>query len=542
MFLFDSPGKPFSHGGYFPGDTQAWLDMTDPRITFFFATNSEALWGGDEVCCPGTPPSVCGPSVTCGVDGLGNPISPVKRKKFTHALPNPNAIGAMDSWFLFELKADLYALFASSSCALPTDDHFGDFLPNEPHARCQDVTVAAGPTCSADVTASQVDAGSTGGTSPPTLSPAGPYAGVGPHNVKLQVSNGTSVSTCDAKITVQDSTPPTVTAPANISVTTCDSGAVVLGTANATDNCGFPITQKFLVAANGTAISPPIEIVGSTMTVGPGTYTVQYVATAGGLSSAPATQTVTVRAAVQASQSFALDDRAVLRQPSGTAAALFNSGTGTTSLGYDAKSGSIVSKPAVTALDRATITGNIISAGSITAPHAVVSGTQTPFATLPPMSGLPSLPAFPTPTLADATVNSGTLTIAPGSRTNGTVNGGTLVLQAGTYYFRNLTINSGGTVRAPTGTTIYVRDSLAFRSSIRQPTGTAVQSVTLGYAGTAATAIEATFNGTFVAPNASVMFGVGSGLTFTGAFYARSIEVRPASTLVCQTSAALPPS
>ena len=66
--------------------------------------------------------------------------------------------------------------------------------------------------------------------------------------------------------------------------------------------------------------------------------------------------------------------------------------------------------------------------------------------------------------------------------------------------------------------------------------------MTLGYSGTAPTSLEATFNGSFVAPNASVMFGVGSGLTFTGAFYAKGLEVRPASTMVCQTSSALPPS
>ena len=311
--------------------------------------------------------------------------------------------------------------------------------------------------------------------------------------------------------------------------------------ARATTARSTPSIQTTIVAANGTPITP-ITVTGGQVTLGPGTYTVQYVATSGGVPSAPATQTVTVRAAVQASQTFALDDRAVLKQSNGNPAALFNSGTGATSLGYDAKSGSIVSKPSVSALDRAVITGNVITAGSITAPHATITGTQTQFVTLPPMSGLPALPAFPAPNQMDVTVNTGTQTIGPGSRVGGTVNGGTLVLQAGTYYFRNLTINNNVTVRAPAGTTIYVRDSLAFRSSIRQPTGTAVQTVTLGYSGTAPTSLEATFNGSFVAPNASVMFGVGSGLTFTGAFYAKGIEVRPASTMVCQTSSALPPS
>ena len=50
--------------------------------------------------------------------------------------------------------------------------------------------------------------------------------------------------------------------------------------------------------------------------------------------------------------------------------------------------------------------------------------------------------------------------------------------------------------------------------------------------------LNAPFNGTLVAPNAQVFFGTGAGMTFTGAFYAQSIDVRPGSTLVCLTSAA----
>lgn len=61
----------------------------------------------------------------------------------------------------------------------------------------------------------------------------------------------------------------------------------------------------------------------------------------------------------------------------------------------------------------------------------------------------------------------------------------------------------------------------------------------LGFGGSS-TVIKETFNGTLVAPNASVAFGIGSGRTFTGAFDARVLEVRPQSTLVCQASAAAP--
>jgi hypothetical protein len=63
-------------------------------------------------------------------------------------------------------------------------------------------------------------------------------------------------------------------------------------------------------------------------------------------------------------------------------------------------------------------------------------------------------------------------------------------------------------------------------------TGTVVSSF-LGYAGSADLRLEAPLDGTCVAPNAHVYFGTGAGLTFTGSFFARIIEVNAGSDLVC---------
>ncbi len=77
-------------------------------------------------------------------------------------------------------------------------------------AVCQDVLVDADASCQADVTAEEVDNGSTGYTSL-TLEPAGPYE-LGDTQVMLIASNDEGdADTCDALITVQDNTPPTIT-------------------------------------------------------------------------------------------------------------------------------------------------------------------------------------------------------------------------------------------------------------------------------------------------------------------------------------------
>ena len=110
-------------------------------------------------------------------------------------------------------------------------------------------------------------------------------------------------------------------------------------------------------------------------------------------------------------------------------------------------------------------------------------------------------------------------------------------LGSGDFFFQTLTMNSGAVVRVTPTTRVFVRNSFTAQASFLATAGTAVQPIFFGFAGSSLT-FDATFNGTLVAPNATVFFGTGSGLTFTGAFYGRTLEVRPASTLVCLTGAA----
>jgi hypothetical protein len=509
-FGLNASSKPYYHGGYIPGDTHAGWMMRVDGISFAFAGNADSLH--------------------C----FGDSQTP-SQTQWTHAL------GSASGVWEGEVLNDLTIIFDNCGSQLPDRDDFGDFLP-EPRAVCQDVPVPAGPSCTAAVTPQQVDAGSTSGNAnPPSLSlePPGPF-GLGPNTVTLSASNGTSTSTCSATITVGDVTPPVIVAPNDIVVTKCDAGPISLGTPSVSDNCGATFSVH-LIATNGVVLTTPIPIFGGQAVLGPGVHTIRYSAT-DGVTNAEDTQLVTVTAAIQASASFILNDGAVVRLPGGAGAGVFNSGYGATLIGENARSGGIVSLGATQVLDEGIVEGSIVSSGGINvSASASVSGSQSPFTQLA-MSGLPGLPTFPPTSGSNITVNSGqTQSLTPGSRPSVTVNsGGTLVLGAGDYFFQQLTIQSNSTVRVNPSTRVFVSSAMAFRSPFRASSGTAIQPIQLGYAGSVLL-LEAVFNGTLVAPNASVAFGASSGLVFTGAFYARAIEVRAQSQLVCQTSGALAP-
>lgn len=309
-----------------------------------------------------------------------------------------------------------------------------------------------------------------------------------------------------------------------------------MGQATATDNCASSLTPAGqVVVSNNVTLTTPIPVTGGQAVLGIGTQVVVWTVSDGVNPPVTADEIVLVNPAIAATKSFLVDDRAQVQNSAGGFGAVVNSGTGLTRIGNDARTGAIVSVGPVDLLHRAFAAGNVTS-GSIVSKEAddTVSGTISSNVTVT-IPAPPALPAIPAPTEGFVTINSATgLALAPGSYAGATVNGGTLVLGAGDYYFTSLTINSNSIVRAAATTRVIVADALVMNAPFYASSGTSVQPIFLGFAGSSL-GIYADFDGTLVAPNATVLFGTGSGSVFIGSFFGSVFEVNPASALVCKT-------
>ncbi|HJQ27282.1 MAG TPA: HYR domain-containing protein, partial [Blastocatellia bacterium] len=138
----------------------------------------------------------------------------------------------------------------------PVVSYFTASLNSTPVAKCKNVTVSAGADCTANAS---IDDGSfdpdKGDTITVTQSPAGPYP-KGMTTVTLTVTdNHQASSSCMATVTVNDTTPPTLTCPANISTNTdpnqC-SAVVKYAVPMAMDNCPGVGTVVCMPASGST--------------------------------------------------------------------------------------------------------------------------------------------------------------------------------------------------------------------------------------------------------------------------------------------------
>ncbi|KPK88701.1 MAG: hypothetical protein AMJ94_14405, partial [Deltaproteobacteria bacterium SM23_61] len=158
-----------------------------------------------------------------------------------------------------------------------------------PDAICQDVTVSAGPFCTASAS---IDNGSFDPDGDPiilTQTPEGPYP-LGETLATLTATDPKGLAgRCDGTITVVDTTPPSLVSPAGLNLS-LEPGSTVcevfvsddqLGQATVEDNCPGGLT----ITRTGVPADHLFQL---------GTTTLTYTATDAGGNTATATQTVTV--------------------------------------------------------------------------------------------------------------------------------------------------------------------------------------------------------------------------------------------------------
>jgi serine protease len=235
--------------------------------------------------------------------------------------------------------------------------------------------------------------------------------------------------------------------------------------------------------------------------------------------------------ALGANGSLKIDDRAQVLTPTGFALST-NAGTAVgaaSTYGTDTKVGSITSNPAVALRDRTRVTGAVVSGKTVTPGNSVVvTGTTTQNAVLTPVQQLSWNVVLQLGT-QDVTVAGGTSrTLTPGAYRNvvDSVNGALTLNGAGVYSFDTLDLQPGSTLTLNAGTgaiTIYVRNSLVYRGTV---TGAPAENVMLVYLASTPVFLESTFNGTLIAPNASMRLATGNS-THSGAVLARDVELDP---------------
>jgi hypothetical protein len=338
-------------------------------------------------------------------------------------------------------------------------------------------------------------------------------------------------------ITTTDVSPPTIGTRPAVTVETCSAGqtTVTLTPPTATDSChpAPPVT--------GTVISltPNVPVVDGQVSLPPGSHTVRWTASDGAGHTASSTQTVVVQPGILTKGQFLLRDRAQVQVVSGGPGGVGNAGSTLTEAGNDTRLGDIVSVARVLLRDRVTVQGAIRSASTITLGNGdVISGPIVPSTpvTLPPVPDLTGV-VFPPPTGGNRTFNT-TTTLAPGSYGSVTLNSPARVsLSAGSYFFQQLTLNSGASLVIPAAGVVklFVSGGLAYRSQVIHSGGQAAQ-IFLGYNGTASPVLEAQFQGTLIAPRATVSMGTASARQFRGRFFARGLEIRPDARIVCDTT------
>jgi|GEM_PF-3292442 len=235
--------------------------------------------------------------------------------------------------------------------------------------------------------------------------------------------------------------------------------------------------------------------------------------------------------ALYSTQSLRIADAVQVKSADGVYAAAVNTGTSTLQVGAEGSTGTLLSGGPIVLNSRSTVNGNAQAGSTITVQDGVtITGRRLPNTPLGGLSKLRYSVQFPTAKSGLSLEPDRTATLSPGAYTSLIVKSRSVVrLGSGKYFMDQLQLEPQAVLELNTSAgpvILNVRQSLNFKGTIKNSGGAG--SFFLSYFGTAATSIEAPFNGTIVAPNAILRLAPVGSPGHRGSFYAKAIDAAEA--------------
>ncbi|WP_437587964.1 hypothetical protein [Sorangium sp. So ce1000] len=239
--------------------------------------------------------------------------------------------------------------------------------------------------------------------------------------------------------------------------------------------------------------------------------------------------------ALHASQSLRIAGGVTLQDVNGAPAPAVNVGTGLLEVNAATSTGSLISGGNVWLGSQSEATGTVQAAGTITKQAgADIIGTELAATPLGPLGNLRFTVDFPSLASVPAVGPDTTASLAPGGYTSVSVGSrSTLDLSSGTYYLDQLEMQPQSTARLDTSAgpvIIYVRELLDFKGKV-QIVGPD-SSFFLAYLGTGTVSLETAFNGTIVAPSATLRLAPVGSPGHRGSFFGQTVEAAEAGSTI----------
>ncbi|MFC1643165.1 hypothetical protein ACFL5O_10865, partial [Myxococcota bacterium] len=239
--------------------------------------------------------------------------------------------------------------------------------------------------------------------------------------------------------------------------------------------------------------------------------------------------------ALYATESLRVADGVVVQNDSAVLAPVVSVGAGKVELGADGRAGSVISGGQLRLGSRVRVEGNAQAAAAIEKQDGVtITGSELGNTPLGSLSNLSFSVEFP-PSSGDWRLEPDqTGALEPGAYSEVVIKSRSVAqLRAGKYYTDRLQMEPQATLELDTSAgavILYVREALDFKGSIQNSAQEG--GLFLAYLGGGTLSLESAFNGTIVAPSATLRLGPVGSPGHRGSFFAQTIEAAEARSTI----------